>query len=103
MPTIKEVLNKVKLQGNISEEIKCIWLGHLDKKKYKYPDDADTELEYSFNLYKLYLIAMNEFFTGDLSDYAATAILFEQAYAKERRLKNVLDFDSIDNRCSDCM
>ena len=84
MPTIKEVLNRVKLPGEISDSIKVRWLGELDKKKYSYPDDADTELKYSFNLYKLYLIAMNDFFTGDLSDYAASAILFEKAYAEER-------------------
>lgn len=82
--TIKEVMEKVTLSGEIPDSIKYRWVGELDGKKYRYPEDADTELKYSFNLYKLYLIAMNDFFTGDLSDYAASAILFEKAYAEER-------------------
>ena len=82
--TIKEVIEKVTLSGEIPDSIKYRWVGELDGKKYRYPEDADTELKYSFNLYKLYLIAMNDFFTGDLSDYAASAILFEKAYAEER-------------------
>ena len=82
MPTIKEVLNKVKLEGDISDSVKCRWLGQLDEKKYRYPDDADTELKYSFPLYEKYLRAMNDFFTGDMANYSASAILFEQAYAE---------------------
>lgn len=87
MSTIKEVLNKVKLEGDISDAVKCRWLGDLDKKKYKFPDDADTELKYSFELYKLYLIAMNDFFTGNLEKYAASAIMFEKAYAERSDTK----------------
>lgn len=82
--TIKEVIEKVTLPGEIPDSIKYRWVGELDGKKYRYPEDADAELKYSFELYKLYLIAINDFFTGDLSDYAASAILFEKAYAEER-------------------
>ena len=82
--TIKEVIEKVTLSGEIPDSIKYRWVGELDGKKYRYPEDADVELKYSFNLYKLYLIAMNDFFTGDLEAYGASAIMFEQAYAKER-------------------
>ena len=81
---IRDVLEKVHLSGDIPLSIKCRWLGELDKKVYRYPDDADTELKYSFDLYKLYLIAMNDFYTGELEAYSASAILFEQAYEKER-------------------
>ena len=84
MPTIKEVLNRVKLSGNVSESTKYRWLGELDHKPYKYPEDADTELVYKTpnNIYDLYLYAMNDFFTGDMANYSASAILFEQAYAE---------------------
>lgn len=84
MPTIKEVINRVELSGNIAVSIKYRWLGELDGKNYKYPDDADTELVFKTpdNLYDLYLKAMNDFFTGDMVNYSASAILFEQAYAE---------------------
>lgn len=87
MPTIKEVLNRVKLSGNIRESVKYRWLGHLDNKSYKYPDDADTELVFKTpdNLYDLYLKAMNDFFAGDMVNYSASAILFEQAYAEREQ------------------
>ena len=83
--TIKEVIEKVTLSGDIPDSIKYRWVGELDGKKYRYPEDADVEIKYSFELYKLYLIAMNEFFTGDLRGYASSAILFEKAYAEEER------------------
>ena len=82
--TLKEVIEKVTLSGDIPDSIKYRWVGELDGKKYRYPEDEDVEIKYSFELYKLYLIAMNDFFTGDLSDYAASAILLEKAYAEER-------------------
>jgi hypothetical protein len=85
MPTIKEVLNRVKLPGEISDSIKVRWLGELDKIKYRYPDDVDMELAFKpphDHIYDLYLRAMNDFFTGDMANYSASAIMFEQAYAK---------------------
>ncbi len=89
MPTIKEVINRVKLQGKICDSVKYRWLGELDNKSYEYPDDADTELIFKNpdNLYDLYLKALNDFFTGDMVNYSASAILFEQAYA-ERGVSN---------------
>ena len=80
--TLKEVIEKVNLPGEIPDSIKYRWVGELDKKKYKYPDDADTELKYSFNLYEKYLIAMNDFFTGDLKAYSESAREFAIAYAE---------------------
>lgn len=82
--TLKEIIEKVTLSGEIPDSIKYRWVGELDGENYRYPEDADVELKYSFKLYQLYLIAMNEFFTGDLSNYAASAILFEKAYAEEK-------------------
>lgn len=89
MPTIKEVLNRVKLPGNISDSIKVRWLSQLDNIKYRYPEDADMELAFKppyDHIYDLYLRAMNDFFTGDMVNYSASAIMFEQAYA-ERGVK----------------
>ena len=83
--TLKEAIEKVTLSGDIPDSIKYRWVGELDGKKYRYPEDADVELSYSFELYKLYLIAMNDFFTGNLEDYASSAIMFEKAYAEEKR------------------
>lgn len=89
MPTIKEVLNRVKLPGEISDSIKVRWLSQLDNIKYRYPEDAETELVFKTphdHIYDLYLRAMNDFFTGDMVNYSASAIMFEQAYA-ERGVK----------------
>ena len=88
MPTIREVIDRVKTSDSITDSIKYRWLSQLDKVKYKYPDDADTELAIKkpSDIYDKYLIAMNDFFSGDMAKYSASAILFEQAYA-ERGVK----------------
>lgn len=82
MPTIKEVLNRVKIPGTISDSIKVRWLGELDKIKYRYPEDADTELKYSFAIYEKYLIAMNDFFSGDMTAYEESATQFYITFAE---------------------
>lgn len=82
--TIKEVIEKVTLSGEIPDSIKYRWVGELDGKKYRYPEDADTELKYSFELYEKYLIAMNDFFSGDMDAYVDSAREFERVYAEER-------------------
>ena len=84
MPTIKEVINRVKLQGDIPDSIKNRWLGELDGIKYKYPYDADTELviKKPTNIYEKYLRAMNDFFTGNLREYEKSADEFKRAYAE---------------------
>lgn len=83
MPTVSEVISKVELQGTIPDSIKYRWLGELDKRVFRYPDDADAELKYPFNIYKLYLIAMDNFFRYDMAAYQESAMEFRRAYAKE--------------------
>ena len=86
MPTIREVLAKAQTREDLSDAIKYHWLGELDKRKYSYPEDADTELKLrSVEVYVLYLEAMEAFFSGDLAEYSAKAILFERAYTEEVR------------------
>jgi hypothetical protein len=90
MATVQQVIDRVKLPGEIADSIKCMWLGELDKERYRYPDDKDTELkikEPDDNIYDLYLDAMYAFFCGELSEYPSKAILFEdeyQAYMRKR-------------------
>lgn len=84
MPTIREVLAKAQTHEDIPEAVKYRWLGELDKESYRYPEDADTELKLkSVEVYALYLEAMDTFFSGDLAEYSAKAILFERAYTEE--------------------
>lgn len=78
--TIKEVIEKVNLPEDIPDSIKYRWVGELDNKVYKFPDDADTELMYPFNLYEKYLIALSDFFSGDMYAYVKSAREFETAY-----------------------
>ena len=93
MATVKQVIDRVKLQGDYSDSIKCMWLGELDKVRYRYPEDKDTELkikEPDDTIYDLYLEAMDAFFSGELAEYSARAILFEseyQAYLRRRKEK----------------
>ena len=87
MPTIKEVLNRVKLPGEISDSIKVRWLGQLDNVKYRYPDDVDMELAFKpphDHIYDLYLRAMNDFFSYDMRAYEESANKFRKAYAEVR-------------------
>ena len=85
MPTIKEVIDRVKLPGAISDSFKYRWLGQLDNVKYRYPEDADTELAIKppyDNVYDLYLKAMNDFFRYDMRAYEESANEFRKAYAE---------------------
>ena len=84
--TIKEVIEKVNLPEDIPDSIKYRWVGELDKKVYEFPEDADTELKYPFDLYEKYLIALNDFFSGDLDAYVDSAREFEKAYYDYERL-----------------
>lgn len=84
--TIKEVISRVNLPETINDSIMYRWLGELDKKTYKYPDDADTELAIKdADIYEKYLIAMIDFCSGDLKAYQKSAIEFQLAY--EERLE----------------
>lgn len=82
MPTIREVLSKVKTNGGIPDSIKVRWLGELDHRVYRLPDDADTELLIKDDkIYDIYIKAMNDFFTGDMMAYSESANEFRMAYA----------------------
>ena len=84
MPTIKEVLKEAQTSSEISDAIKYRWLGELDKKTYSYPEDADTELRMkNIEVYTTYLKAMEAFFTGNMGNYNALALLFEIVYREE--------------------
>lgn len=86
MPKIKDVLAQIQTSKEIPDVIKYIWLGQLDKKKYNYPEDADTELKMkNIEVYTTYLDAMIAFYSGDLAEYSAKALLFEWLYREEER------------------
>ena len=85
---------------NITESIKCRWLSELDGKisretmfredfvTYRFPEDGEKELLVKSpydNIYELYIIAMSDFFSGELSNYSSSAVLFEQAYSEFRK------------------
>ena len=85
MSTIKQVLDKVNLSNSYPNAILYRWLGELDKRKYSYPEDADTELAIDdTEIYVKYLVAMNDFYSGDLIAYGESAMEFERAYQKRR-------------------
>lgn len=84
----------------VPDSIKCRWLSELDGKimketmhkddfiPYRFPDDGERELvvkEPYDNLYELYLIAMSDFFSGELANYSSSAVLFEEAYSEFRK------------------
>lgn len=84
----------------IPDSIKCRWLSELDGKiaretmhkddfvPYKFPEDGERELavkEPYDNIYELYLIAMSDFFSGELANYSASAVMFEEAYSEFRK------------------
>lgn len=102
MITVNTVIERaLKLHpDNIDDGIKCRWLSELDGKimretmhdnsfkGYSFPEDGDTELVVKppyDNIYELYIIAMSEFFSGELASYSASAILFDEAYAEFRK------------------
>lgn len=87
MPTIKQVLEKVNLYDSYPNAILYRWLGELDKKTYRYPEDADTELAIDdIDIYVKYLVAMNDFYSCDFTAYAESAMEFDRAY-QERLLR----------------
>ena len=59
-----------------------------DFKEYKFPEDGDRHLVVAppyDNIYELYIIAMSDFFSGEMANYSASAVLFEQAYSEFRK------------------
>ena len=102
MATVNNVIERaVRLHPDtIDDAIKCRWLSELDGKimretmldnsfgGYSFPEDGDTELKVKppyDNIYELYIIAMSEFFSGELAAYSASATLFDQAYTEFRK------------------
>lgn len=82
------------------DSIKARWLSELDGKimsetmfrddfaPYQFPKDADRELVVKApydNIYTLYIIAMSDFFSGEMENYAVSAALFDTAYAEFRK------------------
>ena len=87
MPTIKQVLDKLNLSNSYPNAILYRWLGELDKRTYRYPEDADTELAIDdIDIYVKYLIAMDDFFSCDFTAYGVSAMEFDRAY-RERLLR----------------
>ena len=84
----------------IPDSIKVRWLSELDGKimretmlrndftPYSHPEDSDRELvveEPYDNIYTLYIMAMSDFFSGEMENYGASAALFDTAYAEFRK------------------
>ena len=84
----------------IPDSIKCRWLSELDGKimretmrvngfvPYKFPDDGEKELVVKApydNLYELYIVAMSDFWSGEMANYSQDAMLFEEAYTEFKK------------------
>ncbi len=89
--TIQQKIETSKIMKAIRIPVLYQWLGYLDGEKYLYPEDEDTELkikEPEDNLYDLYVTAINDFYSGDLAAYTASAIMFEHEYeAYKKRMR----------------
>ena len=100
--TLNSAIEKsIKLHpDSIPDSIKCRWLSELDGKivretmhrndfvPYRFPDDGERELAVSEpydNIYELYIIAMSNFFSGEMENYSSSAVLFQQAYGEFKR------------------
>lgn len=87
MATIKEIIENTKVSLEVPNSIKYRWLAELDTKQYRYPEDADTELATpNTKLYELYLIAMSDFWSGDLASYQESAREFLKEYGRMTNL-----------------
>ena len=84
----------------IEDSVKARWISELDGKiaretmhlkdykPYDFPDDCETELlaEPPYDsIYELYIIAMSDFFSGELGNYSASAAMFDSAYEEFRK------------------
>lgn len=102
MATINSVIEAaMRLHpDSVDDATKARWISELDGKimretmhnndfsGYQFPRDADRELLVKSpydNIYELYIIAMGDFFSGELANYNASAVLFEQAYSEFRK------------------
>ena len=102
MVTINKVIEKAAMlrPDCYSDEIKCAWISELDGKisretmhkenfqAYSFPEDCEKELlvkkPYD-NIYELYIVAMSDFFSGELGNYSASSVMFEKAYEEFRK------------------
>lgn len=103
--TINAVIKKVNLYhpSDISTSIKYRWLGELDRKKYLYPEDGETELLIKApheNIYELYLVAMIDFFKYDLRAYEISAQKFRIEY--EKMMSSLIVANINANTCVPC-
>lgn len=82
------------------DETKLSWLCELDEKiltetmhkekgaDYVFPRDLGRTLSVPppyDNIYELYIIAMGDFFSGELASYAASAAMFDTAYEEFKK------------------
>lgn len=82
------------------DEIKASWISELDGKimretmrrtdflPYEFPKDGNKPLAVTApfdNIYELYIVAMCDFFCGELANYSASSALFERAYEEFRK------------------
>lgn len=103
--TINTIIEKVNLYhpDDIPASIKYRWLGEIDKKKYTYPSDGNTELSIKSpneNIYELYLVAMSDFFSGDLRKYEVSAREFQVEY--EKLMSSLIVINTNTNTCVSC-
>ena len=103
--TINAIIEKVNLYhpSDISASIKYRWIGQLDKKKYLYPEDGETELLIKApheNIYELYLVAMIDFFECDLKAYEISAQKFQIEY--EKLMSDLIVVNINTNTCVSC-
>ena len=85
-----------KLRPDVFDDnCKAAWLNELEGKiwlevmhkpcfePYEYPGDGDKELAVKApydNIYELYIVAMSDFFSGEMGNYAASSAMFDYAY-----------------------
>lgn len=84
----------------IPDSVKCRWLSELDGKimretmhgkefsPYEFPRDGERELLVKAphdNIYELYIMAMSDFFSGEMASYSQSAAMFGQAYEEFRK------------------
>lgn len=102
MATINKVIERaMKLHPDTIDDLtKCRWISELDGKirretmcrndfvPYKFPEDGEKKLllESPYdNIYELYIIAMSDFYSGELANYNASAALFTSAFTEFRK------------------
>ena len=100
--TINKVIEKaMKIHPDtFTDEQKCSWISELDGKialetmhkgdfeGYEFPRDGEKALlvkEPYDNIYELYIIAMGDFYSGEMASYASSAAMFMRSYEEFRK------------------